>query len=1332
MWLIPGKTKVRLELFKGVGVPDILVGIVGIALIAILLISNLPHKFIIASVILFVFAALLLRVDDEPNYIYILHILSHFALPRRYVKAFDDKMLLKINEKGEKEACVDSLFGEGDGEEEVFESPEMRKERLKAEREEYKADSKRLKAKDLTKEEEDAIWLKRAKQSEARKKERNAQRESVANWEDMENLVAFTGIKDDLIEYAGEYYGAAIEISPVEFRFLSKIRRKSSINNGIGKVLRALNLDNAANIVKIDRPVHFEKYLDAEQEKVEALRQAFEKGMMREDELKARIDVVYDRMNEIEKLMDHDKIIMPFYYLVLFDTDKFQLENQVRNALDCLNQAELECFRLDSKELALFLKYSNALDVNEKELDELTEEYYAAWAKPNEVIFKVRTAAVDKIKTHTMHITGYPTMADDAWLATVMSMPGTKCVVKVKPMDMGKAVRGIDRSLAELRSKYSSTNVDSKLIELQTHIESLGELLNMIQGENETLLDVSIFVTIYDYEATKQDPLIDEPKETSLPHISNMKKYVRRLYREHGLRLSNLDFEQFNAFVASQVSAYDPFIKRGRSMPSNTISASYPWVFATVSDPGGIMLGAQDGMPVFIDFFRRDSERVNSNMVIVGKSGSGKSYATKTLLAHLAADDAKIFILDPENEYTELAENLHGKFINVGNAQQGRLNPFHIMTAIDDEEMEEGTVSGSYATHLQFLEEFFKQILPDCDRDAMEYLNSIVDRMYTNMGIGAETDLTKLAPEDFPIFDDLYDAVLQEFQRTDNTYIRSMLRTLMNYISKFSTGGRNANIWNGPSTVTTDENFSVFNFQSLLSNRNATIANAQMLLVLKYIDNEIIKNRDYNTRNNMKRKVVVVIDEAHVFIDEKYPVALDFMFQLAKRIRKYNGMQIVITQNIKDFVGTEELARKSTAIINACQYSFVFPLAANDMDDLCKLYEKAGGINESEQEGIISAARGEAFTILSPASRSSFKVVAPNHVREMFENPGVVSEYFGADPEDELWLKFLQDSREKHEEAYAQRHQVVHRAQEVTPRKHVTFEEFTEEEFAQTVLTNEENTEAFAEENPVDESAKAMQLNAWEGAEAMTEAELMDEEDLMLDIPEIPENPEDFEAAYQEYKNENASHKLYESKYEERVETDNQNQVNNTAFFEALTEMNAASERRNREFQRQLIERTEERSQASERTEMLLAQILEKLTNNKMESDMQRIIEAEVEKKIALMMQGSNANLMQPAESSASEDSEDSQESSGGVTLGSMNIFGNRDMEDTTSDYSEAENESMEDDSDDDFNFDIMAILAEQASYMNEISAIEEMDIYGEEVVDITLEDLTKYIQNLA
>ena len=233
----------------------------------------------------------------------------------------------------------------------------------------------------------------------------------------------------------------------------------------------------------------------------------------------------------------------------------------------------------------------------------------------------------------------------------------------------------------------------------------------------------------------------------------------------------------------------------------------------------------------------------------------------------------------------------------------------------------------------------------------------------------------------------------------------------------------------------------------MLANRNSTIANAQMLLVLKYIDNEIIKNRDYNTKYGLKRKIVVVIDEAHVFIDTKFPIALDFMFQLAKRIRKYNGMQIVITQNIKDFVGSEDIARKSSAIINACQYSFVFGLAPNDMSDLCKLYEKAGGINETEQEDILQAKRGQAFTIMSPTSRSSFMIEVPDSFVDMFESSDFISNYFSGEEGDLVWEDFVSESREAHDRNYKDR---VENEKQQSIRKvkksSFSFSEITEEE----------------------------------------------------------------------------------------------------------------------------------------------------------------------------------------------------------------------------------------------------------------------------------------------
>jgi hypothetical protein len=109
------------------------------------------------------------------------------------------------------------------------------------------------------------------------------------------------------------------------------------------------------------------------------------------------------------------------------------------------------------------------------------------------------------------------------------------------------------------------------------------------------------------------------------------------------------------------------------------------------------------------------------------------------------------------------------------------------------------------------------------------------------------------------------------------------------------------------------------------------------------------------------------------------------MYSLAKRIRKYDGMLIIITQNVRDFAGTPEIARKSTAIINVSQYSMIFSLSPNDMNELMKLYENSGGINEFEKDSIIHNPRGTCFLISSPKERGNVAIVTDECTSELFD-----------------------------------------------------------------------------------------------------------------------------------------------------------------------------------------------------------------------------------------------------------------------------------------------------------------------------------------------------------
>ncbi len=1225
MRTIPGNTKVQIELFKGISLTDMALGAISAALFVLIAVSTLPFRWVFALIHLFLWVILLFRVDGEPNYVFVMNMIRHSVMPRRYKRLHSDEDLKKIFEEGYEQFSIDDIF--------------------------------------------------------------EADRSGKSDEADVADISAFTGISDGYIEYGDKYYGAVIEIPPVAFRFFSQYRRSASIESGVGSILRSVKPDYAMNIVKIERPVRFDSYIDLEYSKLEKLKEEYKKGSINEAELRSRVEIIYDRIYELQDLSQKSKVVTAFYYIVLFDSDKQQLDMAVSNAMSSLRQGELDPRRLGDKDIALFLKYSNTLDFDENDIERIRPEDYAAWASPESITVRSRDVVVSNVITHNMRTTAYPVLVGDAWIAGLMSYPSTKVVIKAKPMDRAKSVKAIDRSLSELRAKYMTTGTDSEILELRNHIETLQQLLATLQSENESLLNVNIYVTAYDILQSEEDPAIPERESPSfLARFSNMKKNVRRIWMESGFRLGNMNYNQTKAFIGSQISAYDPMEKEGRGMPSNTIAASFPWIYSFIMDPLGVKLGESSGVPVFLDLFRRDSERVNSNMVIVGKSGSGKSYATKSLLSNLAADDAKIFILDPENEYTELAKNLNGKFINVANAQFGRLNPFHIITALDDDE--EGSSGSSYSTHLQFLEEFFTQILPDCDKDALEYLNSLVDRMYHNKGITEETDLSALRPEDYPVFDDLYDEILREFQRTDNEYIRTMLRTLMNYISKFAQGGRNAVIWNGPSSITTEENFTVFNFQSLLANRNTTVANAQMLLVLKYIDNEIIKNRDYNTRYGLSRKIVVVIDEAHVFIDPKYPVALDFMFQLAKRIRKYNGMQIVITQNIKDFVGSEEIAHKSTAIINACQYSFIFSLAPNDMNDLCTLYEKAGGINEQEQEEIIQAPRGQAFTILSPTNRSSFRITVPDNVRSMFEDADHRNSYFEGRGGQENWDSFIGSAPEERAAFLEARNasKAEHRAAETAPSHGISFVELSEEEYE-------------ASEKAAELKTEPVRFTEVSEPEPISFTEVSEAEPISFTEVSEPE-PFSFEEVSEPVSPVQERRPSYAAPAPEDMRPERVPQV--------IVQAPASSAR----------------------TEELLAELVEKLSKDSLMSEIRRTVDELVEAKLretgaATAAAGAAAAAagafmkIDPISVPADQAIPGSPEA---ADLIGEDIFGLDDEDGPDIDD--------DDDEDDDFHFDIMSLLAMEAAKIDSISPIDEMLNFGDEKCEVTLEQLAAYLMN--
>lgn len=798
------------------------------------------------------------------------------------------------------------------------------------------------------------------------------QKEPAKGKPNMQNIIPFEGIHQDRFISYGDYYGAVLEVKPILFGLLNDFNQDNVIES-FANALRRLDGGQTCEIVKINKAMVLDNFTYNENKKYDRLLDMMYEGQMSQGEVDSRAPIFEERVSFLEDKNRKNKIYKDFFYLCVFDKDIEALENSINGVASSLATAlvPVTTKRLYGQELAVFLRANYNREFDERELEGITFSEYKNWATPNKIKFKSAKYDIDGRNYRTFAIKEYPLQVGNAWGASFFLLDRTKVVMKFKLAQKFESEKKIDKAIMDMENKLYKTGKSSTQIELQTHIETLRNLLVDLKNNNQQLYDVNTFITCED----------------------SARKDIKAILKQNGFKYSEMFARQIDAFISTGISQRDYIKEYNTGIPTSSLAGVFPFVSSELQDENGFYIGDNE-YPVFVDFFKRDAQRINSNMMVIGKSGSGKSFATKMLLANFAADNTKIFILDPEKEYDKLTFNLKGKMIDVGSSLQGIINPFHIIRALDKDEgddnkkkyFEISKKDDSFNQHLQFLEQFFRTVLEGIPSDAFEVLNSLVLDLYNKFNIDEGTDLSKLKPTDYPTFDDLYKILMDRLKVAKDDFLLNNLRIVEAYIRKFAKGGRNSNLWNGPTSIETNENFVNFNFQSLIAGNNAMITNAQMLLVFKYLENEIINNKDYNKLHRTNRKIIIVVDEAHTFINPKYPTALNFMAAMAKRIRKYGGMQVVITQNINDFVGSEEIKRQSTAVINACQYSLIFSLSPNDVNDLIELYKNSGGINAEEQNAIVTASVGQAFVITAPTARTMVQINPLDYVVSIFKD----------------------------------------------------------------------------------------------------------------------------------------------------------------------------------------------------------------------------------------------------------------------------------------------------------------------------------------------------------
>ena len=782
--------------------------------------------------------------------------------------------------------------------------------------------------------------------------------------ERVDALLNLKDIKENgLIEYSGGYYGRVIKVGQKNFGIEDVVQQNIDIDY-LANALKMLDGTQCADIIKIDRPVNLDNFAQDLFGRLAEMKESVDGEEVREIKkaiLRERIDRI-DKMNNIRKQYLSD------YYIVVYGRNELDLENTTINVASEINKCGLNTKLLGRKETAIFLKYSFSRNFDEREIKEIDDNQLIAWVKPKKVEFKANSYTVDGTQAAVFAIADYPLRVRNAWGADVFNIPNTKVVLHVKPVDKFKAIKRIDKCIGEMETKQILSEKASEANSAETHRETMNALLDSLQTENESLLDVTLTITAYNY--------LDD---------DNYKKAVRRSIMTGNFKPSNLYGLQIEGFKSSAISPVSTLKNYERGINSSSLAAVFPFVRTFVMDDGGIMLGENkaNGFPFIFNMWKRGNLYQNSNGMIIGKSGSGKSFFLKSLIANEWANDTRVIILDPEAEYLTLTKNLSGNLIDVGNAKEGRINPFHIYKILTEDGLPADPVV-TFNTHLKMLESFFKIVFVGANSDVIELINNLAVEAYARKGIYETTDCTQLNAEDFPLFTDLL-AVLREKNKeeTDGLTLRDM-RTAELYLQKF-VSGRYSDIWNAPSTLKVDADLIDFNFQSLFANKNNTVANAQMLLVFRFIEQEVINAREAN-KSGKNLRTLIIADEAHLFIDAKFPIALDFFFSMSKRIRKYNGSFIPATQNIADWNANEELRSKTSAILKNSQYTFIFKLSAPDMKDVLDVYKVGDSFNQDEQRMIISAVTGQVFFIGSTELRTNVKITTGEYIKSLFED----------------------------------------------------------------------------------------------------------------------------------------------------------------------------------------------------------------------------------------------------------------------------------------------------------------------------------------------------------
>lgn len=528
----------------------------------------------------------------------------------------------------------------------------------------------------------------------------------------------------------------------------------------------------------------------------------------------------------------------------------------------------------------------------------------------------------------------------------------------VESMEQRKIIQNATR-----RNRLKSGGNDvSESIEAEGNLQDVIELLANLRKNKEPLLHCSVFI---------------ELKAKSMEKLKELQSDIAMELTRSKISVDRLTLRQKEGFLSAVPTGSNQFgAQYERVLPASSVANLYPFNFSGKTDPQGAYIGRDKyGTNILVDFDRRAEDKTNSNALVLGNSGQGKSYLLKLILTNIRESGKRIICLDPESEYETLCDALGGCYIDFMSGEY-TINPLEPKAWTDSVEDIDANTPEAFkkvtrlSQHIAFLKDFFRSY-KDFTDSQIDTIEILLSKLYARFGITDSTDYSVKKASDFPVMQDFYNLCEEEFMTYDKQrkylYTEETLQEVCLGIHSMCVGSE-SKYFNGHTNIT-DSNFLVFGVKGLMDT-NRRLKDCMLFNILSFMSNELLG----------KGNTAASVDELYLFLSNM--TTIEYLRNCMKRVRKKDSSVILASQNIEDFL-IPSIREFTKPLFSIPTHQFLFN--AGQINP--KEYMDALQVEPSEFELIKYPERGTCLYRCGN-ERYLLQVIAPEYKAALFGKSG--------------------------------------------------------------------------------------------------------------------------------------------------------------------------------------------------------------------------------------------------------------------------------------------------------------------------------------------------------